>query len=98
MARPGWIDTVAAGLAPGFLLGTHLAGLIFFLNPHLPFAPGRVLRAVLLYGGLLGLASLAVHLSFTWLFPWRGRRRARWLPWAMTAALAAAAWLDASHA
>jgi hypothetical protein len=98
MARPGWIDTVAAGLAPGLLLGAHLAGLIFFLNPHLPFAPGPVLRAVLLYGGLLGLASLAVHLSFTWLFPWRGRRRARWLPWAMTAALAVAAWLDASHA
>ena len=95
MARPGWIDTFLAGLAPGVLLGTHVAGLIFFLNPHLPFAPGPVVRGVLLYGGMVGLVSLVLHLPFTIRQPKRARR---WLPWALTVALAAAAWLDASHA
>jgi hypothetical protein len=101
MARPGWIDTVAAGLAPGALLGTHLAGLIFFLNPHLPFTPGPVLRCSLVYGGMLGLASLVAHLPFTWRQSrqsrgaWRARRL---LPWTLAAALGTAAWLDASHA
>lgn len=101
MARPGWIDTpaaittIAAGLAPGALLGTHLAGLIFFINPHLPFAPGPVLRGILVYGSLLGLASLVLHLPFTL---GHQRRALRWLPWALTLVLAAAAWLDASHA
>lgn len=89
------LKTILAGLAPGFLLGTHVAGLIFFLNPHLPFSPGPVARGVLVYGGLLGLASLALHLPFTARRPVRARR---WLPWALTLALAAAAWLDASHA
>jgi hypothetical protein len=94
MARR-WIETLAAGLAPGALLGTHVAGLIFFLNPHLPFTPGPLVRGVLLYGGLVGLASLVLHLPFTARHP---RRARRWLPWALTIALATAAWLDASHA
>lgn len=95
MARRGWIEILLAGLAPGVLLGTHVAGLIFFLNPHLPFAPGPVARGVLVYGGIVGLASLVLHLPFTA----RHRRRARrWLPWALTVALATAAWLDATHA
>ncbi|HEX6861171.1 MAG TPA: alkaline phosphatase family protein [Thermoanaerobaculia bacterium] len=95
MARPGWIDTFLAGLAPGVLLGTHVAGLIFFLNPHLPFSPGPVARGVLVYGGIVGLASLVLHLPFTARQP---RRARRWLPWALTISLATAAWLDASHA
>lgn len=94
-SRPGWVDVLLAGLAPGVLLGTHVAGLIFFLNPHLPFSPGPVLRGILVYGGIVGLASLLLHLPFTWR---RARRARRWLPWAITAALAGAAWLDASHA
>jgi hypothetical protein len=101
MARPGWIDTlppILAGLAPGALLGTHVAGLIFFLNPHLPFAPGPVARGVLVYGGIVGLASLVLHLPFTARQSQGGRRARRWLPWALTLALATAAWLDASHA
>lgn len=98
MARRGWIEILLAGLAPGVLLGTHVAGLIFFLNPHLPFAPGPVTRGVLLYGGMVGLASLLLHLPFTARPSQRGRRARRWLPWALTIALAAAAWLDASHA
>src|SRR5262245_5184734 len=98
MARPGWIDTVAAGLAPGALLGTHVAGLIFFLNPHLPFSPGPVARGALLYGGIVGLASLVLHLPFTARSSQGARRARRWLPWTLTIALATAAWLDASHA
>jgi hypothetical protein len=93
--RPGWIDVVAAGFAPGALLGTQLAGLIFFLNPGLPFAPGPVLRGIAVYASLLGGASLVLHLPLTW-----GRRRLarRWLPWALTLTLAAAALLDWTHA
>ena len=95
MARPSWINTLLAGLAPGVLLGTHIAGLIFFLNPHLPFSTGPLVRGVLVYGGILGLASLVLHLPFTARKPSRARR---WLPWALTISLATAAWLDASHA
>jgi len=77
------------------LTGVHLAGLIFFLNPELPFSFRPVLRGVLAYGSLLGLASLALHLPFTW-------RRPRWarriLPWTLTLALATAALLDWTHA
>lgn len=86
---------LAAGLAPGALAGVHLAGLTFFLNPGLPFAPLPVLRGVAVYGSLLGLASLALHLPFTWGRPQRARR---WLPWALTLALAGAALLDWTHA
>ena len=93
--RPGKLSTILAGLAPGALLGTHIAGLIFFLNPHLPFSSGPVARGVLVYGSLVGLASLVLHLPFTFRHP---RRVRRWLPWALTLSLAAAAWLDASHA
>jgi Type I phosphodiesterase / nucleotide pyrophosphatase len=85
----------AAGLAPGILLGAHVAGLIFFLNPKLPFQLAPVLRGVAVYGGLLGGASLLLHLPFLW---GRPRRARRWLPWSLTLALAAAAVLDATHA
>jgi hypothetical protein len=94
-ARPAGLDILAAGVAPGALLGTHLAGLIFFLNPGLPFSPGPVLRGVLTYGSLVGLVGLLLHLPFTWRSPRRARRG---LPWGLTAALAAAALLDWTHA
>jgi hypothetical protein len=90
---------LAAGFAPGALLGTHIAGLLFFLNPGLPFTPGPVARAVVVYAGILGTASLALHLPWTLGYPLERRRRARrWLPWALTLALAAAAALDGTHA
>lgn len=83
-------------------MGVHLAGLLFFLNPGLPFTAGPVLRGAVLYGSLLGLASLALHLPFTWPFTWpfrrRPRRALRILPWGLTAALAVAAILDWTHA
>jgi hypothetical protein len=89
------VDIAAAGLAPGALAGAHLAGLIFFLNPGLPFRPVPVLRGILIYGGILGLASLLLQLPFTW---GRLRRARRWLPGGLTIALALAAALDSTHA
>src|SRR6185295_5815580 len=91
----GRLAVLGGGFAPGALLGLHLAGLIFFLNPGLPFSFLPVLRGTLLYGTLVGLAGLALHLPLTW---GRPRRAGRMLPWSLTLALAAAAWLDWTHA
>jgi hypothetical protein len=87
----GGLTVLGSGFAPGALAGAQLAGLIFFLNPRLPFAVGPVLRGCLAYGALVGLASLALHLPFTWRRPRRARRA---FPWSFTAALAASALLD----
>lgn len=89
------LDIVWGGLLPGALAGVHLAGLIFFLNPQIPFTPGTVARGALVYGGLLGAASLLLHLPFLWGRPQRARR---WLPWGLTLALGGAAALDWTHA
>ena len=63
----GWLAILGGGFAPGALAGVQLAGLIFFLNPRLPFAFGPVLRGSLIYGALLGArqpgAAPAVHLA-----------------------------------
>lgn len=93
--RPGWIDVIAGGFLPGALAGTHLAGLIFYLNPGLPFAFGPVLSGALVYAALLGAVSLLLHLPFTGGRPWRARRA---LPWGLTVALTVAALLDGTHA
>ena len=93
--KRGWLTILGGGLAPGALIGVHLAGLIFFLNPRLPFALRPVLRGVVAYGALIGLIGLALHLPFTW---GRPRRAGRILPWSLTLALAAAALLDWTHA
>jgi type I phosphodiesterase/nucleotide pyrophosphatase len=90
-----WADVLAGGFLPGALAGVHTAGLLFFLNPGLPFSPAPVLRAVAIYGAILGLAGLAVHLPFTW---GRPRRARRLLPWVLTLTLAFAALLDWTHA
>lgn len=98
MSRPAWrnaLDVAAAGFLPGALFGIHLAGLIFFLNPELPFGFAPVARGVGYYGGLWGALTLAVQLPFLWGRPGRARR---WLPWGLTVALAAAAILDGAHA
>ncbi len=93
--RRGRLAVLGGGFAPGALAGVQLAGLIFFLNPRLPFAIGPVLRGCVLYGALLGAASLALHLPFTW---GRPRRARRVLPWSFTVALALSAVLDWTHA
>jgi hypothetical protein len=80
---------------PGVLAGAHLAGLLFFLNPALPFRLVPLGRGVLAYGALLGGASLLLHL------PWLRRRRrgaARFLPWSLAAVLLGFCIVDAAQA
>lgn len=85
----------AATAAPGLLLGAQLSGLLFFLNPELPFAAIGVVRGALAYGLLLGSVTTVLTLPFL-----RGRteRAARLLPWSLSGALAVAALLHGMHA
>lgn len=80
---------------PGFLLGVHVGGLLFFLNPDLPFRAVPVARAALVYGLLVGLAFGLLTLPFVRKRP---HRALRLLPWGISAALGLAALLDSSHA
>jgi len=80
---------------PGFLLGVHVGGLLFFLNPDLPFAPEPVARAAAFYGLLVGLPFGLVALPFVRKRP---RRALRYLPWGISIALGLAALLDSAHA
>lgn len=84
----------AAALLPGVLAGAHLAGLLFFLNPELPFGLVPLLRATLAYGALLGAASLVLHLPVLL----RRRPTARFLPWSLAVALLAAGVIDGAQA
>lgn len=81
--------------APGFLVGLHLGGLLFFLNPGLPFTPIPVARTVLLYGAAGGALSALLLAPLAWLRPGTALR---FLPWGVTGALVAAAVLDSGHA
>ncbi|HRC84763.1 MAG TPA: alkaline phosphatase family protein [Thermoanaerobaculia bacterium] len=86
--------TLLAGAFPGFLLGSLLAQILFFLNPLLPFQPLPVLRAVVVYGATGALASLVV------LAVLRPRARFGFLAWGTFFALATAAtlaWVSPSH-
>ncbi len=86
-----------AGFLLGALAGTQVAGLIFFLNPHLPFDPLPVLSGVAFYSLLLGGVGLLLALP---LAGWRDLRVGRWLPIGLTAVLALAglsAWIHASY-
>ena len=80
---------------PGFLLGVQLGGLLFFLNPDLPFEPGPVARAAAFYGVLVGLPIGLATLPFVRKRP---RRALRILPWGVSVALALSAVLDSTHA
>jgi hypothetical protein len=86
---------LVCGFLPGALVGAHLAGLLFFLNPALPWRTLPVCRAVLWYGAELGLGSLCLHLP---LLATRRRSAARLLPWTLTGALLLASLLDWTHA
>ncbi|NIR61919.1 MAG: hypothetical protein GWO02_21750, partial [Gammaproteobacteria bacterium] len=84
-------------LLPGVLAGIQMGGLLFFLNPDLPFAAGPVVRATLVFATLWGLLSLALLLPLTW---GRFNRSRRMLPWSIVTVLAICAlidWLHASH-
>lgn len=85
----------AAGAIPGFLAGIHLTGLLFFLNPHLPFSPAPVFRTSAYYGALGALGTMAVLLPVSWKTPARAWRL---LPWCMAGVFGAAACLDLAHA
>ncbi len=50
----GWVTSLLGAFLPGALAGTQVAGLLFFLNPHLPFDSLSILRGVAFYGSLLG--------------------------------------------
>ncbi|MCP3958558.1 MAG: alkaline phosphatase family protein [bacterium] len=94
--KTGWLRSLLAAFLPGALAGTQVAGLLFFLNPHLPFDPMPVVTGVVFYGLLLGIAAMVLTLPFT-----RGRLEAsrRWLPIGLTVVLASAglsAWIHAS--
>ncbi len=96
---PDWlrrtrVSVLVCGFLPGALVGAHLAGLLFFLNPTLPWQLLPVSRTVGWYAVEIGLFGLCLHL------PLLASRRgaARLLPWTLTGALALAALLDWTHA
>jgi hypothetical protein len=82
-------------LAPAGLAATHVAGLLFFLNPELRFAVTPLLRAAGYYALLFGPPSLVLHLA---LARWRGVAVARLVPWSLLFVAALAALGDGVHA
>lgn len=82
-------------LAPAYLAGTYLAGLLFFLNPNLPFSIAALASGTLYYGTLAAPLSLAAHLLIA---RWGGQTPARIVPWSLTAVAVAAAIGDGVHA
>ncbi len=85
------------GFLVGALAGTQVAGLIFFLNPHLPFDLLSILSGVGFYSSLLGGAGVLLALPFSL---WRKISLRSWLPIGLTAVLASAglgAWVHASY-
>lgn len=92
-----YLFATGAAFIPGALAGVQIAGLLFFLNHHLPFESVLPLRAALYYGLLLGMGSLVLLLPFTWNHPNRARRL---LPWTLTLVLTTVGligWYHASH-
>ncbi len=102
---PEWVESTAvngerlqsgaACAVPGLLAGIHLAGLLFFLNPHLPFKPGPVFSTSVYYGLLGAFLSFSLLMPLGWRTPERACRR---LAWTMAALFAAVAALDLWHA
>ena len=80
---------------PGMVAGIQMAGLLFFLNPDLPFAASPLTQAVLIYGVLWGLFSAAALMPFMW---GRVSRAGRILPWSIVFVLALCALIDWFHA
>lgn len=87
----GWL----LPLAPASLAALHVAGLLFFLNPELPFAPAPLMRAAVYYTLLLAPPSILLHrLSARW----RRVAVARVVPWSLMVVAALAALGDGVHA
>lgn len=91
------IRALAMASLPGWLAGGLFTGLLFFLNPGLPFGALSVARGALYYGAVFALVSallLAVPNRL------RADGVARSLPWGLTVVLAwgaGLAWYHASH-
>jgi len=97
MIRTARAAIVLRAFFPGALAGAQIAGLLFFLNPHLPFGVAPVARGMLYFGLVLGMLALVVTLPWTWDRPERSRKV---LPWGLTTVLTAAAlgtWTHASY-
>jgi MFS family permease len=91
------LQDLGLNFLPGLLGGAQVAGLLFFLNPDLPFSWWLLLRTGILFGLGCGAISALIFSLFTWRRPGRARRQ---LPWAVVAILAAAAivaWVEASQ-
>lgn len=91
------ISLVVSSALPGILAGTQLAGLLFFLNPNLPFDWPTALRGIASYGAILGAVSWVLLFPIYWRWPSRAKR---WLPALLTAVLTVSgllAWLNAFH-
>lgn len=91
--RTAW--RLAATAVPGALAGALTAGLLFFLNPDLPFGWASETRASAIYGTLLGGVSAGL------LYPLARRRR--WslmaaMAWSVALVLLTAAGLFLAHA
>ena len=94
---PARLEGALAALLPALLGGFQLAGLLYFLNPHLALSTRGFVEGTLRLGLLLAPFSLLAHVLGTRLKNVRVRRL---LPWSLTAVLGAAAvgdWVHASH-
>ena len=94
---PARLEAVLSAVLPALLAGFHVAGLIYFLNPHLALSTTGFVGAIARLGLLLLPLSLAAHALGTHL---RNVRARRLLPWSLTVVLGAAAiadWVHASH-
>ncbi len=89
------LEIILNALVPGLLAGALLTGLLFFLNPQLPFEAFPAFLGIGVYGGLAGLLSSLAVLPFTWRSQQRSRR---WLPWLVTVVLGGVAVVAWGHA
>ena len=95
LPRP--LEAVLAASLPALLAGFHLAGLLYFLNPHLALSLRGFAEGSARIGLVLLPLSLALHFLGTRLKNVRVRRL---LPWSLTLVLGASAladWVHASH-
>lgn len=80
---------------PGVLAATHITGLIFFINPNLPFATGPMLRGIAFYSALLSPIGLVLLLLITRI---RSQAMGQWFPIALTVVMVSGALMFWTHA
>lgn len=87
--------SLLSGLLPGVLAATHIAGLIFFINPHLPFSASPFLNTVLFYSSILAPISLLLLVLITAV---QKQSMGQWFPIALTAVMVSGALMFWTHA